>query len=267
MKTKHIKMFENFSSENYEQEIANSIFENWKENNLSILSFLYEADFWDEEESLTAGEKRALDRDFQILSKEQLAVLYLRALGAEEGDPGKYLMSIRGLRDFGSIDENTGAFIITIPALADAIGLESARTVSRTTNKFRNLISGVGETTGEVIYPKVLKAFEFFTTETPTNLAVVASSIIQDPATSTKNRDAAELEKETASGKRAEKMKSNMRIGEMVFLLFKDLRRNPVFSDPSKAERIAVNKIAGELAMDPMKVQLAYDKFKTTKGI
>jgi hypothetical protein len=267
MKTKHIKMFESFSSENYEQEIANSIFENWKENNLVRLSFLFEQDFWDEEENLSAGEKRALDRDFQILGKEQMAVLYLRALGAEEGDPGKYLMSIKGLRDFGAIDDNTGAFGITIPALADAIGLESSRTVSRTTNKFRNLISGVGETAGETIYPKILKAFEFFNTETPTNLSVVASSIIQDPAMSTRNRDAAEVEKETASGKRAEKIKRDLRIGEMVFLLFKDLKKNPAFNDSNKAERVALNKIAGELAMDVLKVKMAYDKFKASKGI
>jgi hypothetical protein len=267
MKNKHIKMFESFSSENYEQEIANSIFENWKENNLVMLSFLFEQDYWDEEETLTAGEKRALDRDFQILSKEQMAVLYLRALGAEEGDPGKYVMSIRGLRDFGGVDENTGAFVITIPALADAIGLESARTVSRTTNKFKNLISGVGETMGEAIYPKILKAFEFFKNESPTNLAVVASSIIQDPLTSTKNRDESEAQKDVASVQRAEKSKSTLRIGEMVYMLVRDLKRNPVFSDIRKAERIAISKIAGELAMDTMKVQMAYDKFKTSRGL
>lgn len=267
MKTKHIKMFESFSSENYEQEIANSIFENWKQNNLLMLSFLFEQDFWDEEETLTAGEKRALDRDFKILSKEQMAVLYLRALGAEEGDPGKYLMSIRGLRDFGGIDENTGAFIITVPALSDAIGVESARTVSRTTNKFRNLISGVGETSGEAIYPKILKAFEFFQTESPTNLAVVASSIIQDPLTSTKNRDEAETQKDVASVQRAERAKSTLRVGEMVFMLVRDLKRNPAFQDITKAERIAVSKIAAELSMDTTKVRMAYDKFKVSKGL
>jgi hypothetical protein len=257
-------MFEKFSTENYEQQIANSIFESWKKNNLVRLSFLFEQDFWDEEENLSAGEKRALDIDFQILEKEQMAVLYLRA---EEGDPGKYLMSIKGLRGFGTIDNNTGVFDITNPALADAIGLESSRTVSRTTNKFRNLISGVGETARESMYPKILKAFKFFNNEKPTNLAIVASSIIQDPAMSTRNRDAEEAEKETASGKRAEKIKSDLKIGEMVFLLFKELRKNPAFSDVNKAERIAINKIAGELAMDVLKVKMAYDKFKTSKGI
>ena len=260
-------MFESFSSENYEQEIANSIFENWKENNLVMLSFLFEQDYWDEEETLSAGEKRALERDFQILSKEQMAVIYLRALGAEEGDPGKYLMSIEGLRDFGYIDDQSGAFKVTIPALADAIGLESARTVARTTNKFKNLISGVGETTSETIYPKVLKAFEFFKNETPSNLAVVASSIIQDATISTKNRDESEAQKDVASVQRAEKSKSTLRIGEMVYMLVRDLRRNPVFSDIRKAERIAISRIAGQLVMDKMKVQMAYDKFKTSRGL
>jgi hypothetical protein len=267
MKNKHIKMFESFSSENYEQEIANSIFENWKENNLVMLSFLFEQDYWDEEETLSAGEKRALERDFQILSKEQMAVLYLRALGVEEGDPGKYLMSIEGLRYFGGVDENTGAFVITIPALADAIGLESARTVSRTTNKFRNLISGVGETSSEAIYPKILKAFEFFRNESPTNLAVVASSIIQDHLTSTKNRDEAEAQKDIASVRRAEKTKSTLRVGEMVYSLVRDLRRNPAFQDIAKAERVAISKISAQLQMDPAKVRMAYDKFKVNRGL
>ena len=84
---------------------------------------------------------------------------------------------------------------------------------------------------------------------------------------SNRNRGAEETEKETALGKRAEKIKSDLRIGEMVFLLFKDLRKTPTISDINKAERIAINKIAGELAMDVLKVKMAYDKFKASKGI
>ena len=53
----------------------------------------------------------------------------------------------------------------------------------------------------------------------------------------------------------------------MVFLLFKDLKKNPAFNDSNKAERVALNKIAGELAMDVLKVKMAYDKFKASKGI
>ena len=123
MKTKHIKMFEGFSAENYEQEIANSIFESWKKNNLSkLFTLLFEQEFWDDDKELTPGERRAYDRDLQITTKEQLAAIYLAALGeAEHDDRGFYLTSIPELRNFGMIDPNTRAFVISTPALADAI--------------------------------------------------------------------------------------------------------------------------------------------------
>lgn len=264
---RYIKMFEGFSNDDYENQIADQIFENFKDKNLFRFTYLFEADFWDDEEDLTSGERAAFSRDFQILTKEQLAVLYLRALGAEEGDPGRYLVSIRELRDFGYVDGSTGQFVLTNPALADAIGVNSTRTVTRTISKFRNLISGVGETQSEAIYPKLMKSFEYFSQENPSNLALIASSIITDAQTNTRNRDEAEADRDIAANRRAEKNKEILRVGEMVFMLQKDLRQNPVFRDPAKAERTAITKIANELNMDPAKVKDAYDKFKISKGI
>jgi hypothetical protein len=271
MKNKHIKMFESFSSENYEQEIANSIFENWKENNLSTLlslSSLFEQEFWDEDRELTSGEKRAQDRDLQVTSKEQLAAIYLLALGeAEHDDRGFYLTSIPELRNFGMIDPNSGAFEISIPAFADAIGMESARTLTRRANEFKSMITGSGETPSIIFFEKVLNAFNFFSTQRPLDLIPHISPIIQDATVATANRDQAEAQKDTDAVRRAERNREILRVGEMVFSLIRDLKRNPVFSDPNKAERMAISRISKEIEMDPVRVKAAYEKFKMSRGL
>jgi hypothetical protein len=74
---------------------------------------------------------RALAREMQIISKPQLGVLYLFALGKEEGDPFKYILRIPGMLDFADTD-NSGNPTITYAAFADAIGVNSMTTVSRT---------------------------------------------------------------------------------------------------------------------------------------
>ena len=53
---------------------------------------------------------------------------------------GRASTSIPELRNFGMIHPNSGAFEITIPAFADAIGMESARTLTRRANEFKSMI-------------------------------------------------------------------------------------------------------------------------------
>ena len=268
MNNKHIKMFEGFSTENYEQEIANSIFESWKKNNLSKLSSLFEQEFWDDDRELTPGERRAYDRDLQITSKEQLAAIYLLALGeAEHDDRGFYLTSIPELRDFGSLDPMTGAFKISIPAFTDAIGMESSVTARRRANEFKNMITGAGETGSIIFFQKVVDAFEFFSTQRPTDLIPHISPIIQDASVATANRNQADAQLDVDAVRRAERNREILKVGEMVFSLIKDLRQNPVFSDLPKAEITAINKISKEIGMDAERVKTAYERFKMDRGI
>ena len=282
MANKHIKLFEQHSEE-YETEKAllNSIYDDWKleqedleDLHEAMAEDIYEDDdeidaYWmDDDSELTSGEKAALSRDFQIISKPQMAALFLRALGMEEdGDPGKYLVMVDGILPFGEVNKDNGAFILSIPALADAIGLESSRTVSRTVRKFVNLLSGTGETAGEAIYPKLEKAYIEFNQRTPREIAALASEAIQDPGQFTKNRDAAASAGPRAAAERMRRKKEQLALGSKVFSLMQSLKQVDAFRAPGKAERAAVNKLANELGISTDRVALAYAKFLSDKGI
>lgn len=211
---------------------------------------------WDEERELTRGEKAALSRDFQIISNEQMAAIYLRALGMEEGDPGKYLVMISGIDQFGEKNPETGMFEISVPAFADAIGMDSTETARRTTKKLRNLLAGKDDP-AESISPKYLESFKNFQKESPSYLANYAAGCIQDPSY-TKNRDKAETNLEKAAETRAIKKKKDSEIGRKVLQLSRDLKRNPAFREPDKALRAAVSKIAVETGIQSDKIRGIY---------
>jgi hypothetical protein len=276
---KNIKLFEQYS-EDYQtdMEIADSIYEDWKADQEEDLSSVFESDLYedddeddnwgDDDAELTSGEKAALARDFQIMNKPQLAALYLRALGkVKDNHYGTYTIMIDGIKDFGEIDKE-GVFNIPGHAFADAIGLDSAVTVQRTIMKFRNLISGEGETSGEAIYPKIIKAFNEFNSRTPREIAALASEAIQDNMMFTKNRDAAAAEGPRAAARRFEQKINQIKLGEKVHSLINSLKAVAIYkNDTAKAQRAAISRISRDLNVTPEKVQLAYQKFLKEKGI
>jgi len=215
-----IKLFENFSSEEYEIE---KIYEKWNNKHKSIFSELYdkinEADFsvnqeepedqaesdWLDDESLSSGEMAALERDLQVISKPQLAALYLKALGQYEfGDPERlrgrrrreelinedvYVTGIPGIEYFCNEDIRTGRLFIGPSALSDAIGLESLGTVTRTVNKLRLLLDGeIGGRHDEVVYKKIINAFNYLKDQSVEVIQNIAAEGIQDAETSTRHR-------------------------------------------------------------------------------
>jgi len=259
-------MFESFSNEDYEMQIFEKVYQEWKAG-YEKDDLFEQGDFWEEPETLTSGERAAAARDFQILTKGQLAALYLRALGVSQDEPGRYLVGIDGIEKFGETDTSDGSFLISVPALADAIGLDSRRTASRTINKFVNLIDGVGETSSETIYNKIIDAYEYFKNATVNELSSVVSSIIQDPNVSTKNREAQEQEREAQVIKREQKKMSDLETGQRVFSLLSALKSNPAFRETGKALGLSINRIAKDYGLDPIKVKQAYKKFLSDKGI
>ena len=277
--TKHIKLFEQYSEEyDHERDLLESIYEDWKveQDDLDEYAHGYEdvyededdSDEWDSDDAeLTSGEKAALARDFQILSKPQMAALFLRALGKMDEEPGKYLVMVDGMAPFGEKDRDSMAFSITIPALADAIGLDSVRTVSRTVRKFYNLLTGEGETSGEAIYPKILKAFQEFSQRTPREVAMLAAEAIQDPELSIKHREAAAAAGPRSAADRLRRKQEQLKLGEKVYSLIQSLKRVDAFREPGKAERSAIAKLANEFGLDASRVQLAYSKFLSDRGI
>ncbi len=265
-----IKLFEDFQEQyTLENQVLEAVFSDWKNNLDFDLTSVYEYDEeidLAEEPEYTKGEKAALARDFQIMTKPQMAALYLAALGLEEDDSkGKYLIMIPGIEDFGSFDEGR-AFELTTPAFADAIGLESFGTVTRTINKFSNLISGEGETVGEALYPKVVKAYEEFSKMNPTSIANLAAQALQD-VSYTKNRDKAAEMMGKAALRAQEKKQEMSKMGERVFTLIKALKNNPLFADAKKAQRAAIMRIARETSMDPSKIDMALQKFLTSNNL
>lgn len=262
---KKIKLFENYSNENYENELVDFLYERLEKRYANGYFPIYEDD--EEEINLTSGERAAMARDNQVISKPQLAALYLKALGRAEGEDGAYLVMIDGIKDFGEFDTNSRAFTITNPALADAIGLESVGTISRTVNKFVNLIDGVGETRGEVLYPKVVKAFEVFSTMNPVQISNLAGDCIQNANEYTVNRDKAILSRDASAQRREEKSKEEDFKGARVYSLINDLKRNDLFKYGGKAQRMAISKVSRETGESEDKIKEYYKKYLMSKKI
>jgi len=282
MKNKHIKMFEAFSSDlEIENLLLDKIYEDWKVDYTTDFLFTEsegsetELDIFDDTENLTRGEKAAAAREFQIMSKPQLAVLYLAALGQnEENDKGKYLVGIPGMEGFGYTDPTTRFFEISVPAIADSIGLESSRTAARTIKKFVLLINGVREATmEESIYPKLVKAFDDFSTVSIKELQARVGGIIQNADEFTLNRDKAETERQIAAQRREQKKNMEMQIGDKVYSLFKTLRSfkredgSQPFANPKKAFDRAIGKIASETGMAIEDVTTSYRNYLKNRKI
>jgi hypothetical protein len=272
-----IKLFENFSAEEYE---VDKVYEKWVSENKDLVSSLLESineqekgedpeeDDDDEEEGsdgnqntndwlsddeLTPGERRALDRELQVVSKEQLAALYLKALGKYEfGDSEKkgrggsvaervlqdtYVTNIPNIEGFCSEDWRSGKLYIGPAGLSDAIGLESKTTLTRTVNKFYLLLSQGSGSYEEVVYPKIIDAFNYFKDKKVDVIQSIAAEAIQDPATSTTHRS---LVKEKGISK-----EQSINIGKSIHSLFLDLYKNPFFNkDVCKVQKNAVTKIS-----------------------
>jgi hypothetical protein len=278
IKMKKIKLFENYSSENYEREIEESIYEKWSSRNGDSLYLLEsmgseEEDSldWLDDEDLTPGEMRALERDLQVISKEQLAALYLKALGQYEfGDPERmkgrrsksevvqedvYVTGIPGIEEFCSEDWKSGKLFIGPSALSDAIGLRSLGTVTRTVNKFRLLLDGESEGRyDEVVYPKVINAFDFFKGKSPEVIQGIAAEGIQNPETSKEHRS-------VLKGSGISKADSLI-IGKLVHSLFKDYMSNSFFrKNVCKAQSSAISSISKSKRISPEELETSYKNY------
>lgn len=263
MKNRKIKLFEDFSIEL----LVNKVYEEMMQD------FLYESSMGlpdseeDPQAELTSGEKAAFARDFQIITPEQLAAIYLRALGKSEGDTGKYLVMIPGMNQFGEMNKDSREFKITLPAFADAIGLESQATGIIVTGKFINLLNGSEEYQSQLIAPKIIKAFNKFQGKSPSELAGIAANAIQDPSFA-QNRDKAMDALDRAAGQRKARKESDINTGMKVFSLINSLRSaSPIFSDIKKAQKSAISKIAAEINQDPEKIKNSYMEYLRSKGL
>lgn len=190
-------------------------------------------DWADEDDELSSGEKAALTRGLQRMTKPQMAAIYLLAKGRsdENVDNHEYIKMIPGINSFGYVDETDRDFRITIPGMADAIGMDSDRTLTYTRDKFQNLISGIGETASQSLSPKLIKAHDALSSMSVSNIAAIASDAIQD-SSYTVNRDAADSRKEIESEKskiRRDKLKErNKKLAEELHRLVLDMKAESI---------------------------------------
>ena len=220
---KHIKIYESFDTELKLKAIYESAIEDLISKGMSLdfinTKVLNESTEWydmdDEEEEYSDGEKRAHARGLQIMTKPQMAAIYLLAKGKCEEIGADYIKMIDGIDAFGYTDEHDGSFNITIPALADAIGMDSDRTLNYTLKKFQNLIDGIGETSSQSLSAKLINAHSALSQADNVKIANYASDIIQD-VSNTKNRDAADSRKEDVSKKSATRREENKKEDEKI---------------------------------------------------
>lgn len=268
---KNLKVFQNWSDDQeHESSIFESVFEDFKEDNNwdEFISSVNEDDEEDlaladqEEQKLTRGERIALAREQQILTKSQLAGLYLRALGSHQGDAGKYTIMIPGISDWGRKNFLQGKFMLTLAHLGEALGINSLATTARTVNKFRNLLAGIGDTEEEILYPKILKFYEEAKKTDPKELAMLAGESVQAAPTEKKERGTTPPELLAATVAFKNRQKS---IGQKVDQLVKDMMRLPMFQDRVKTERQAISKIAKETGHNESMVAKAYQEYTRPK--
>ena len=201
-----------------------------------------------DEKEMSPADRAVLTKGLQLMTKPQMAALYLTALEKYEGARGKYLVMVPGLEPWGQRDESD-AFRVSIVRLQEALGLDSYQTAIRTIRKFKNILSGVGGTEDEVIYPKIIKAAEEFEKMNPRDVAMLAGDAITGEPTVAASRS---LRKPAEDPKK---------LAQRVDFLVKGLMKNPLFKDRAKAEKVAISKIAKEKNTDEFKVAKAYQSF------
>jgi hypothetical protein len=224
---KYIKLFENYSTEEEQMEaIYESVMNNLLSKGISldfINARLNEQEEWYEEEGeLTPGEKAAATRGLQLMTRSQMAAIYLWAKGRVEEKGADYVKMITGIEPFGYIDETDGDFRITIPAMADAIGMDSDRTLSYTLSKFENLINNIGETPSQSLSPKLITAYNALSQMPITNVVARAGDSIQD-SSNTVNRDAADSRRETTNVRTTERRAERRAEDRKIALIMNDL--------------------------------------------
>lgn len=282
---KNILLFESFSEEQY---LIDKIYENWNAKNGHVFDFLLEAEETGEENEysddetaeeaeadnfinrpLSSGELRALKMDLQVVSNGQLAAMYLKALGLSELDLEKggknlnteervqadrYLMEIEGMENFSNHDWKSDNYFITYKGLADAIGIEKLATLTRTIRKFYLLITEGAGREDEVVYPKIIEAFDYFKRRRIDEIQGMVSEEIQDPETSNVHRA-------TARAKGITKDQS-IAIGASVYKMFQDFLKNPYFKrDVCKVQGIIIPRISQEKGMEPQDILKYYREY------
>jgi hypothetical protein len=265
--TKHIKLFESFQKEQELEElkihmIAERVFSNLKKNGIDFSSIgfrLYEQETigelyeWIYEEvEPNAAELRAAQQGKQILTRPQLAVIYLYAKGVhqEPSDATEFIQVIPGLE--GYIFQGLPKYQLN-SVIAEVFGIDSDGTFTRTVNKFSNHITdNVNDpevTRSEADYIKVRDAYYFLSRFGNNDIALALGDAVQVGANVDQRLDQAIDKQEKVTAKNLEnqqrRKQDDLDIGRTVFNLRNDYAR-AFPNERDKYSRVVWNKATEE---------------------
>lgn len=180
-----------------------------------------------ETETLSPGEKRAFERGLDVLTKPQLAALYLAAkdaMGRSQDTRGRGDNALT--RNALKINQETVTDFQKLPAprLADVLGLKP-RTVNYTLSKFRLLAQDNREGTfSNVLYDKIINAFDEFEKMQPAEVYSIAMEAV-DPDADFSRSEKWEEEEYLRGQKYRENIKErNHKIGVDAYSLYNSYR-------------------------------------------
>lgn len=241
---KHLKLFEELNNDN--------VFNTESMNQSDTVEFQTIKTDSDQERKLSSGEKAALARDMDLITEPQLAALYLVAQAKIARSQDR--SDISDFRAIQRIERNRGKEDfreVPYGRLADILNMKPL-TVSRTTNKFRLLILGE-ERPSEILYPKVISAFNQFKNMSPAEVQALADEAINYGADTNRSEEYADKiskQGEKTRENRANKVKA---VGQAVKSLYTGLRSKV---GDEKAAKMTISKIASERDLSPEEVKL-----------
>lgn len=266
---KHVKLFESFQNEQTIEElklhmIAERVFSNLRKKGIDFSSIgshrLYEQDEANEElynwlyqeVEPNAAELRAAGRGYQILSRPQLAVMYLYAIGANEehGDATEYIQVIPGIEDY--VFQGLPKYKLN-SIIAEIFGIDSDNTFTKTVKKFSNHITGAVEDPEalrtDMDYRKVRDAYRFLSRFGHNDVALSLGDAVQGEARVDQRMEQAANRQERLADvnrqRRLQRQAEDLKIGETIFRL-----RNSYASafpgDTNKLSRIVWQKAVEE---------------------
>lgn len=193
----------------------------------------------------SSGEKAAIQRGNDVLTKSQLAAMYLAAkdaMGRSEDTQGRGDSGLTRNALKINKEENTDFQKLSAPRLGDVLDLKP-RTVSYTVSKFRLLLQGNREGIyGNDLYDKIINAFDEFEKMPAAEVYSLAMDAVNMDATT--ERSEKWYEEQTDQGRKTREriQKRNKDIVRDTYDLYNKLRG--AFGE--RTPKMVVNKLSAE---------------------
>ena len=196
----------------------------------------------------SGGEKAAITKGQDVLTKPQLAAMYLAAKDAAgrsedtrgRGDSGLTRNALKINKE-----ENTDFQKLSAPRLADVLDLKP-RTVNYTLSKFRLLLQGNREgTESNDLYAKIINAFDEFEKMSVGEVYSIAMEAVDMNAGTSRSDKFAEESYEQARKTRERIQARNRKIIQSTYEIYNQVRGT--FGE--RAPKMVINKLSAEYGL------------------